>query len=168
MRITARCVTSASTFFGSKPAATCTNFAGSVAATVRRAAIPLSDQTSQKSRRKSSLSLFRDPFGRPAGFPDCPGLKRVGCLLASCQKHRQQSHNEKRERVAETFDSMAIGLPQAMAGHRGDAHRCLVKFRKGFEVRLSEIVLYTCDDHRRIDLRRGKTFNGCDSATYVD
>jgi hypothetical protein len=37
------------------------------------AALPIACHASQRSRKKSSDSLLREPFGRPLGLPDWPG-----------------------------------------------------------------------------------------------
>ena len=39
---------------------------------------------SHRSRRNSSLSLLREPFGRPLGLPDWPGLNWVNSLPVTC------------------------------------------------------------------------------------
>src|SRR5215467_8748606 len=53
-------------------------------AIVSSAGLPKTCHASQRSRKKSSDSLLRDPFGRPAGLPDCPGLNWVNSLPVTC------------------------------------------------------------------------------------
>src|SRR4029453_1784826 len=53
-------------------------------AIVSSAGLPKACHTSQRSRKKSSDSLLREPFGRPAGLPDCPGFQGINprCLCS--------------------------------------------------------------------------------------
>src|SRR4030095_13878700 len=52
-------------------------------AIVSSAGLPKACHTSQRSRKNSSLSLLREPFGRPLGLPDWPGLNWVNSLPVS-------------------------------------------------------------------------------------
>src|SRR5215475_7805671 len=51
-------------------------------ATVSSAGLPKASHTSQRSRKKSSDSLLREPFGLPLGLPDWPGFHGINprCL----------------------------------------------------------------------------------------
>jgi hypothetical protein len=51
-------------------------------AIVSSAGLPKACHASQRSRKNSSLSLLREPFGRPLGLPDWPGFQGINprCL----------------------------------------------------------------------------------------
>src|SRR5262249_53463558 len=51
-------------------------------AIVSSAGLPKASHASQRSRKKSSLSLLREPRGRPLGLPDWPGFQGINprCL----------------------------------------------------------------------------------------
>src|SRR4029453_11452641 len=53
-------------------------------AIVSSAGLPKACHASQRSRKKSSLSLLREPFGRPLGLPDWPGFQGINprCLCS--------------------------------------------------------------------------------------
>ena len=72
----------ASSSLGISDAITRTNATGSFRAAVTSAGLPEVCQASQRSRKNSSLSLLREPFGRPLGLPDWPGFQGINprCL----------------------------------------------------------------------------------------
>ena len=70
----------ASSSLGISDATTRTNSTGCVHAAVISAGLPKACHASQRSRKNSSLSLLREPFGRPLGLPDWPGLNWVNSL----------------------------------------------------------------------------------------
>ena len=61
-----------------------TNSLGCVHAAVISAGLPKACHASQRSRKNFSLSLLREPFGRPLGLPDWPGLNWVNSLPVTC------------------------------------------------------------------------------------
>src|SRR4029450_7407679 len=53
-------------------------------AIVSSAGLPKACHASQRSRKNFSLSLLREPFGRPLGLPDWPRLNWVNSLPVTC------------------------------------------------------------------------------------
>ena len=74
----------ASSSLGISDATTRTNSTGCVHAAVISAGLPKACHASQRSRKNSSLSLLREPCGRPLGLPDWPGLNWVNSLPVTC------------------------------------------------------------------------------------
>ena len=74
----------ASSSLGISDATTRTNSLGCVHAAVISAGLPKACHASQRSRKNFSLSLLREPFGRPLGLPDWPGLNWVNSLPVTC------------------------------------------------------------------------------------
>ena len=74
----------ASSSLGISDATTRTNSTGCVHAAVISAGLPKACHASQRSRKNSSLSLLREPRGRPLGLPDWPGLNWVNSLPVTC------------------------------------------------------------------------------------
>ena len=72
----------ASSSLGTSDATTRTNSTGCVHAAVISAGLPKACHASQRSRKNSSLSLLREPCGRPLGLPDWPGFQGINprCL----------------------------------------------------------------------------------------
>ena len=72
----------ASSSLGISDATTRTNSTGCVHAAVISAGLPKACHASQRSRKNSSLSLLREPCGRPLGLPDWPGFQGINprCL----------------------------------------------------------------------------------------
>ena len=72
----------ASSSLGISDATTRTNSTGCVHAAVISAGLPKACHASQRSRKNSSLSLLREPCGRPRGLPDWPGFQGINprCL----------------------------------------------------------------------------------------
>ena len=72
----------ASSSLGISDATTRTNSTGCVHAAVISAGLPKACRASQRSRKNSSLSLLREPCGRPLGLPDWPGFQGINprCL----------------------------------------------------------------------------------------
>src|SRR3974390_2518151 len=72
----------ASSSLGISDATTRTNSTGCVHAAVISAGLPKAVHASQRSRKKSSVSLLRVPGGRPLGLPDWPGFQGINprCL----------------------------------------------------------------------------------------
>jgi hypothetical protein len=74
----------ASSSLGISDATTRTNSRGCVHAAVISAGLPNACHASQRSRKNSSLSLLREPFGLPLGLPDWPGFQGINprCLCS--------------------------------------------------------------------------------------
>src|SRR5688500_16259286 len=96
------------------------------------AAAPFSSQSPRKSLMNASAKRLRDDFGRPAGLPDCPGLKSQGLCsgtVLSVSSDISADHPidgaDVEAGLVPHWLSVLAKLDQRLGSHLGVAHRTM-------------------------------------------